>query len=338
MSELSARVSMAIFVEFLIHFIFFTLVVWLMWPSPILWTLSYGALLAIIALFLEWFLGPFLVSSLFEPRWIERSDDPVLWSMVHEEAAKSGVRVRKIGILESDAPNALAYAFLTGKPHIIFTKGMLIEMTYPEVRAVTCYLLGCARSGGLSLTTMLSGLMTIHHGIADGYITSRLKGGRPGYGNIAVAGFGYLLFALTYPQAVMVSKAMSIFGDEFSITRSEDPSKFLSALIKSTIGCAGWPKDQIRARLSSLKGLMFQDPSLSIRDAQAVKDTATGLGIELNRLLDKRLVRLPDAEQATLHAFERFQAHVDPVGRLDQAIYFGKQVQAPIKMGLNWIE
>ena len=338
MSRLSARVITALSVEFVIHLVFFTLVAWLLGASPMLWMLADGVLLTVISLLLEWLLGPSLVSSLLEPRWIERSDDPVLWSMVHEEAARAGVKVRKIGIVDSEAPNALAYAFLTGRPHLVFTRGLLIEMTYPEVRAVACYLLGCAKSGGLNLMTTLSGLLTIPHGIAGGYIRTRLEGRRLGYGSVAAAGLGYILFALTYPQSVMISKAMSLFGDEFSITQTEDPSRFISALMKASMGCALRPLDPMRAKLTPLKCLMFQDPALALRDASAMKEAADRWGIDLNRLVNLRGGRLPDEDEQMLHAFERFWSQADPVGRLDHAVELGKRVQAPIKIGLSWIE
>jgi len=337
MWRLSARVITAFSFELVIHLAFFTFVSWLLGADP--WgMLANGVFFAVIFIFIEWLIGPSLVSSLFETRWIERADDPVLWSMVHEEAARAGVKVRKIGIVDSEAPNALAYAFLTGRPHLVFTRGLLLEMTFPEVRAVACYLLGSAKSGGLPLLTTLSGLLTIPQGVAGGYIRARLEGRRPGYGGVISAGLGYILFALTYPQSVMINRVMSVFSDEFSILQTEDPSRFISALLKASMGCAMRPMDPMRTRCAPLKGLMFQDPVMALRDAAAMKEAAGKWGIDLHRLIDLRGARQPDEDEVALHTFERFWPQVEPVARLDHAVELGKEVQSPIKIGLSWIE
>jgi heat shock protein HtpX len=337
MWRLSARLILAFSIEFIIDLVFFTFVAWLFGARD-LWMLAYGVFFTVILLFVEWLLGPSLVSSLFEAKWIERSDDPVLWSMVHEEAAKAGVKVRKIGIVDNEVPNALAYSFLTGRPHLVFTKGMLVNMTLPEVRAVACYLIGSAKSGGLWVVTKLSGLLTIPYRIAGGYVRARVEGRRPGYGSFLAAGVGYLFFILTYPQSVMVSKIISIFGDEFSILHTKDPSRFISALMKVSAGSALRPMDPIRTECTPLKCLMFQDPTLALRDAAAMRQAAGKWGINLNRLMGLKELRFPDEDELRLHLFERFWSQPDPVARLEHAIEFGKNVQAPIKVGLSWIE
>lgn len=341
MWRLSVRLFTAIFVEFVIDLIFFTLVSWLLggvFGLTPLWMLAYGVFFTVILIFVDWLLGPSLVSSLLKPRWIERSDDPMLWSMVHEEAAKAGVKVRKIGVVDYEAPNAFAYAFLTGRPHLVFTKGLLVNMTYPEVRAVACYLIGGAKSGVLPLMTTFSGLLTIPYNIAGGYVRARLEGRRLSYGSILSAGVGYLFFALTYPQSVMVSKLTSIFSDEFSILQTKDPSRFISALMKVSMGSALRPMDPMRTECTPLKCLMFQDPTLALIDAEAMREAAGKYGIDLNRLVDLRGVRLPDVDDLGIHLFERFWSQPYLVERLEHAIEFGKKVQAPIKIGLSWIE
>lgn len=341
MWRLSVRIIVAMLVEFVIDLIFFTFLFWVFGGffglNPLM-MLAYGVFFTVILIFIEWLLGPSIVSSTFNTRWIERSDDPVLWSMVHEDASRVGVKVRKIGIVDSEAPNALAYAFLTGRPHLVFTKGLLISMTYPEVRAVACYLIGSAKSGALTIMTTLTGLLTIPYHFVGGFVTARLEGRRPSYGDYVVAGLAYILFALIYPHTVMVSRIMSIFGDEFSVEQTENPSKFMSALMKTSAGCAAEPLDLIRTRGTPLKGLMFQDPTLAIRDAAAMKEATVKWGIDLDGLIGLGGVRLPDEDEMNLHLFEKFWSHQDLVDRLEHVVEFGKKVQAPIKLGLDWIE
>lgn len=341
MWRLSVRLIIAMFVKFVINLVFFNFIFWVFggfFNLKPLGILAYGVFFTVILIFIEWLLGPSMVSSIFNANWIERSDDPVLWSMIHEEAKKARVKVRKIGIVDNEAPNAFAYAFLTGRPHLVFTKGMLLNMTYSEMRAVACYLIGIAKSGGLTLMTTLSGMLTVPYQIAGGYVGARLEKRRPGFGSFVAAGLGYLPFVIIYPQSVMISKIMSIFGDELSIEQTEDPSKFISALIKVSGGYATKPLDTFRTKGTPLKCLMFQDPTTALRDTNAMKEAAVKWGINLGRLVDLKGFSLPEDEQISLHAFERFWSHPGLVERLEHAIEFGKKVQAPIKIGLSWIE
>lgn len=341
MWRLSVRVIVAMFVEFLVTLAFFTLLFWVLgrfFDLKLLGMLAYGVFFTVILIFIEWLLGPSMVSSTFNARWIERSDDPVLWSMVHEEAKRAGVKVRKIGILDNEVPNALAYSFITGRPHLVFSKELMMSMTYPEMRAVACYLIGSAKSGGLNLMTMLSGLLTVPYQMVGGFVGARLEGRRPGPGSYVAAGLSYLLFIVTYPQSVMISRIMTIYSDEFSIEQTGDPSRFLSALMKVSAGCASRPVNLFRAKGTPLKCLMFQDPTTAIRDAPAMKESATKWGINLERVVDLKGLKLPEVGEVSLHAFEKFWSHQDLVDRIEHAVEFGKKVQSPIKIGLNWIE
>ena len=337
MWRLSGRLFVAVSVGFLINFAVFSIVARLL-GTGLVGALGYGVFFTVCLVLVEWLVGHSLVSSSLEPRWIERGDDPVLWSMVQEEAARTGVKVRKIGVVDSRAPNALTYSSLTGRPHIVFTNGLLVGMSYSEVRAVTSYLIGCAKSGGLPALTTLSGLLTIPHRIAGGYVLARLEGRRPSYGNFLSAAAGYILFVLIYPLSVFVSGPMSVLGDEFSILTTEDPSSFISALIKVSAGSTLRPGDPLRTRWTPLKCLMFQDPTLAIRDAARMREAADRWGIDLDRLVGLRSAGLPDEDRLGLHLFERFWAQPGLVQRLGHAIEYGKKVQAPIKVGLSWIE
>lgn len=337
MWRLSVRLFIAIAIEFVIDLFFFVFISWLLGASP-LWILAYSVFMTVILLFLSWLIAPSMVLSCISPRWIERSDDPVLWSMVNEEATKAGVKVRRIGIVDYEVANALTYAFLTGRPHLIFSKGLLVKMTFPEVRAVTNYLLGSVKSGGLSLLTTFSGIMTLPYKMSRSYIDARLEKRRLGYSSLLSAGLGYILFALTYPQSIMVSKIMSIFSDEFCMLKTNDPSKLLSALIKVSVDSALIPTNQFRTECTPLKCLMFQDPSLAIRDARIMQEVVGERGIDLERLIDLEKVSFPDEDEIGLHAFERFWSHPNLVNRFDHAVDFGKKIQTPIKIGLSWIE
>jgi Zn-dependent protease with chaperone function len=342
MSSLSDRLLPALTIHVAIHLVLFTLTSWVILSTflgygPVT-VLVGGVSSTLVAIVIEWLVGPGLVSSLLRPRWIEREDDFALWSLVQGEADRAGVKVGQVGVLDIDAPDSLAYASLTGRPVVLLTRGLLVDLTYKEVRVNVAYLLGCSKSGVLGVMTALSGLLVLSNWVASGYIESRFEEEKAGVLEIIRAGWGYLIFALVYPQVVFLSRGMSIYGDEFSIRQTGDPSSFFSALLKVATGLALNPLTSIRTSCAPLKGLMFQDPSSVLRDVAAIKEAARKYDINLNRLLGYEPVGLLKGDEPRLHVFERFWVQPSLSDRLGHGMEFGGECHYPIRIGLDRID
>lgn len=333
MRSLGERVLPALAVHVVIHLVLFTLASWVVLSAffgldlfPIL---VGGVVSGLLAVVLEWVMGPRLISSLLKARWVDREDDVVLWSLVQGVADGAGVKVARVGVLDFDAPDALAYSSLMGRPIVLLTRGLLTSLTYSEARIVVAYLLGCAKSGVLGVATALSGLLSVSNRVASGYIKSRLEGGSPSFVEIILAGWGYLIFAMSSYQAVVVGRAMSTHGDEFSIQQTKDPNSYFSALIKVAAGLALRPLDPIRTDCISLKGLMFQDPTSALRESMTIKDVAGEHEIDLDRLLGYRTPEFPGEDELRLHAFERLWVQNAVVDRLQNVIEMSREIGSP---------
>jgi len=336
MSNPREQLIKAIAIHAAVHLALFAIASWVI-LSIFLGQNSIGVLISastatLVALVLEWLMGSTLVSSLFKPRWVDREDDVVLWSLVQGEAERAGVRVGRVGVLDVEAPNALTYAQPTGRPTVLLTKGLLVDLTYPEVRAVVAYLLGCSESGALGVATSLSGLLALSNRVAVGYIESRLEGRSSGLINVIKAGWGYLIFVLIYLQASLACGVMSEHGDEFGLRQTGDTSVYLRALIKVAAGLASKPSDPLRRDFISLKGLMFLDPTSALEGAPILVDEAKRLGFDLERLLGYEPAGFPTEEELELHNFERFTVQLSLVERLERAAEFGRGVRSPEQM------
>jgi hypothetical protein len=339
MRILPKRYLGAFLTHLVIHLVVFELASWavvytFLGPDLLLVLVS-GFLSALVVIFIELILGPRAVSSILKPRWIGRGDDAVLWSLVNCTAEKAGVKMGKIGILDLEAPEALATSSIIGRTTVFLTKGLLIKLTYAEVRAVVTYLMGCSKSGALGFVTALSGLLVLSNKIASGYIESRLEQKSVSLLNIVLAGWGYAVFALVYLPIAMAARNMSIYGCEFSVSETGDPPSYLSALIKVAAGLVAKPSDPIRTACTPLKGLVFQDPASSFVGSSAIKEAAEKLGIDLKRLLGYEPPELAVGDEPRLHVFERFWVQPALSERLEYAMKIGEGTRSPIYVGLN---
>lgn len=329
MSSPRERILQAIAIHAVIHLVLFTVASWIVLSiflgHDLVGALISGTTATLVAILVEWLVGPTLVSSFFQPRWVERGDDVVLWSLVDGVAEKADVKVAKVGVLDVETPNALTYVQISGRPTVLLTKGLLVDLTFPEVRAVVAYLLGCSKSGVLGVATALSGLLALSNRIAAGYIESRLEGRPSGLVNIIRAGWGYLIFALTYPQASIACRVMSEHGDEFSILQTRDVSSITRAFLKVAAGLASKPSDPLRRDFISLKGLMFLDPTSALRGASALEGAAKRYGFDLERLLGHKPAGFPTDEELEFHLFEKFTVQTSLADRLERVVELGKE-------------
>lgn len=331
------RLLPALGIHLAIHIALFEIVSWVVLsPLPgfgLLHVVAAGLATALLTVLVERLLAPWLVLSLLTPRWIGREDDIVLWSLVNAEAGKAGFKAWRLGEVDLDAPDAFVVSSMTGRPVILLTRGLVADLTFREVGAVVAYLMGCSRSGLLGVATAQAGLLSLSSRIAGGYIRSRLEGRPTSIIDILLAGWGYLLFALTHTQHTTACKQMSQYADEFSLAQMGAHSSVMTALIKVSAGLGSNPRDRIRVIGASLKGLAFQDPVSAVRDFYSLKAVAGKYGFDMERLLGYELPAPQDV--SVFHVFERFWIHPHVGERLEHAAEFGKDVMSAMILGTS---
>ena len=341
MWRLKARLRPAIAIHFAIHFAFFFSLSWailslLLRFDPVTVTAA-GFLLTVASLILELLMGANQVIKHLEPRWLDQTADPVLWALIQGEASRAGIKVTRAGVIDAEPPNSVAVASLTGGPVLLFTKGLMHRLSYREMRAVISFMIGSSRSGFLGAATMFAGLLTFSYSLAGGYIEKRVGNHEERLTDKALAALGYIPFALTVSQYVTATRSASVWGDRYAVDQTGDPSAYLMALLKVADGSASHNRGVNRARFTPVKGLMFMDPTMALRDNNGLKNAARSHGIRLDLIPG---YSSGDEEPAEMeyHVFEWFWSQSSPIERFRWAVAAGKKMESPLKMGLAWIE
>jgi Zn-dependent protease with chaperone function len=341
MWRLKARLRPVLLIHFAIRFTLFLVLSWavlyvLLRLDPVSVTAT-GFLLAIALMISEYLMGSSIVLSHLNPRWLRKEDDPVLWSLIDGESKASGIEIARVGLIDAKTPNALVIATTRGQPCLVFTRGLLSSLGFRELRVVVAWMLGASESGFLWATTMFSGLLALSYRLTGSYIERRIKGGRQNPRDRITAAIGYLPFAFTLPQSVRASRPMSLLADEFALESTGDPAAVLTSLLKVSMGVARNPRGENRSRLTPLKGLMFVDPTLALRDNPNLAKAARSHGIDTDGMLDSE----PSGSEPTVggyHVFEWYRSQPSPVDRFRRAIGIGRGIRFPIKIGFAWIE
>ena len=73
-------------------------------------------LLTVASLAIEVLMGSSQVVNHLNPKWLNEASDLVLWALIQGEAGRAGINVSRIWVIDSESPNALTVASLTGGP------------------------------------------------------------------------------------------------------------------------------------------------------------------------------------------------------------------------------
>jgi Zn-dependent protease with chaperone function len=341
MWKLKARLRPAIIIHFLIHFVFFFIVSWIIFSLLLgyepLTVIAVGFLTTILSLIIEVIFAPNWILKQLDPRWLDQTNDPLLYTLIQSEADKIGIKYSKLGIIDVEPPNAIVIGSFTSGPIILITKGLSQKLSYREMRVVASYLFGVSKSGFLLATTMFAGVLTLSFRLAERYILNKISLTKERLVDKIFAFLGFIPFILTVPQYVRASNPASNWGDRYALHQSDDPSAFITALLKISHGIAVNYSNINRTKFIPIKGIMFMDPTIALRDHNNLLDASMSLGVKYET---STTVGSKEGKSARLeyHMFEQFWCQSSSVERFRWAIGIGKKMDNPLKIGLSWIE
>ena len=138
-------------------------------------------------------------------------------------------------------------------------------------------------------------------------------------------------------QYVTATRPASAWGDRYTVDQTGDPSAYLMVLLKVADGTASTPEGENRALFTPVKGLMFMDPTMALRDNPSLVDEARRHGARLEMIPGYGLETMASSG-IEYHVFEWFWSQTSPLERFRWANVAGKKIEPPPKIGLAWIE
>lgn len=313
MQHIKEELLSSVILHLVVHFIPLTLISWFILSvgglNDILMIILFGLLLTVLTIFAEILGGFTLVTSLLKIKWISPENDLQIYSMVKGLANKHEVIIDKIGIIELDSPNAFVISSFRGKPSLLFTRGVIYNLNFSELQAITLYMLGYAQHDLLPIVTMLSGLQSIGTRLSMDYIENSVKKRKAGIIKTILAGWGYLLFQAFNIQTINSGKLMIQDAETKTYELLENPTAMITGLLKISYLLDVQKESIMRINLISLKALMFQDPTVALQDNVKIKEILNHYDIKLKKILSNS-PRLPENKtEIKTHMFEKYLIH-----------------------------
>jgi heat shock protein HtpX len=183
-----------------------------------------------------------LVLRMYGAQPVENTD---LNAIVEELAARGGMPVPKVYLIDSDQPNAFATGRNPQNAAVAATRGLMRRLNRDEVRAVLAHELGHVKNRDsltMTITAVLAGAIGM---LAQSIFFLGAFGGRDDR-NSPLGGIGALLVMILAPVAAMlvqmaISRSREYEADRAGAALSGDPRALASALHKIAHGAAEIP-------------------------------------------------------------------------------------------------
>ena len=235
--------------------------------------LIYGIFVVVWVLF-QYLIGPKMVESTMRVRYVSEAEAPKLHQMVEDLAAKAGIKKPRIGISETNVPNAFAFGKSKGDGRICVTRGILNLLNENELKAVLGHEMSHINHSDMIVMTLISVVPLICYWI---FISTLFSSGDRDNGT-AIIGIGALVaYFIGNLLVLFISRVREYYADEGSVELGNQPNHLASALYKLVYGSARVNKKELK-EVEGLKAFFVND----ISDAGNEIDDLRSLDLDMD--------------------------------------------------------
>ncbi len=251
------------------------------------------AILAVVMVALQYFIGPTMVSWVMKVRNVSEAEEPELHQMVSELARETGIKKPRVCVSEVDLPNAFAYGRSQSDARVCVTRGIMRLLNRDELKAVIGHEMTHVKNRDMVFITLLSVLPMICYYIGYNLMWSgRLSaGGRKQGANLIpmVGAVMLLLYFITNLLVLYGSRIREYYADEGSVKLGNQPHYLATALYKLAQGNTKTSKEAAR-RVDGVKAFFVNDPSRALYEVRKLREIDTDMSgiIDANKLMALR--------------------------------------------------
>ena len=232
-----------------------------------------GAVVALIFAgamnFFSYWFSDKIVLKMYGGQQITANDDPELYSLVQELAAKGGLPMPKVYVIPEDAPNAFATGRNPEHAAVAVTQGIRRILNKRELAGVLGHELSHVKNRDIlisSIAATLAGAISFMAQMAQwGMIFGGGRSRDEGEGNGGGGIFGLLFMMIVAPIAAMliqmaVSRSREFMADEGGAKISGDPLALAGALRKLHMGAQNIPLEVNNATQNATAHMFIVSP------------------------------------------------------------------------------
>lgn len=260
--------------------------------------LGYVVMAIGVSLF-QYLIGPSMVTSMMKVKWVSPSEEPEIHQMVEEMAHKAGLPKPKIGISQTEVPNAFAFGRSVRDSRVCITSGIQKLLNKDELRAVIGHELSHVKHRDMIVITILSVIPLILYWLGIQMMYGRTSRDRENKGSAALVGLiAFVLYFVSNLLVLYGSRIREYYADQGSVELGNSPHLLASALYKLTYGSASLNRSRIgQQELKQVEGFrpfFLNDIANANQEFNSLKEIDQNLSgtidaQELSALREKRI-------------------------------------------------
>ncbi|MHA1150829.1 MAG: zinc metalloprotease HtpX [Promethearchaeota archaeon] len=238
-------------------------------------------------IFLQYALGPVLISWIYRIDWIPfeqyKHEFPHLAQVVEKVCKEKGIKIPKLGVIHDMNPNAFTYGWTKNSARVVVTEGILRYLNKKEQKAVVGHEMGHVIHNDFILMTVVFAIPLILYTIARWCYWSARYSGRSSdsesgnYITLALYAIGvlsYISYWIGYLISLFISRIREYYADEYSAEVLEDPNALSTSLVKIAYGLLenGATAENRKSNVRGLRGLGIMDATKASEFAYTTMD------------------------------------------------------------------
>jgi heat shock protein HtpX len=277
-------------------------VISLLWELPPLTMYGIAAIGAIFFIFIEYLIGPSVVSHATKLRYLDTGENPWLEQTVKGLADKSGLPVPKVAVVPDETPNAFVFGRTAKGATLAMHEGLLKNLNEKEVEGVIGHEFGHLHHRDYLVMTALAAVPVLAYLIArasfetmaHGRIRAKGKGGGLVVVTIiAAAAISYVVYLIAQLCVRRLSRLREQYADAYSAYLTGSPRELESALTKISYGLSLSPKNPSGART-----FFICDPAQAKLECQDILEKKEEYDLDRNGVLDEHELELAMENEA----------------------------------------
>jgi len=203
-------------------------------------------------------------------KYVSETENPKLHRMVEALAREAKIPKPRIGITETNLPNAFAFGRWKSDSRVCVTRGILDLLDDDELRAVLGHEISHIKNRDVLVITLISVIPMIAWYLAWSFMFSGGRDRDSGNGiAIGIAAFG--IYLLTNLLVLYASRVREYYADRGSVALGSRPNHLASALFKLVYGSAKTSKDDLK-QVEGMKAFFVSDPSRASSEIRELKE------------------------------------------------------------------
>jgi heat shock protein HtpX len=277
-------------------------VISLLWELPSLTMYAIAVVGAIFFIFIEYLIGPSVVSHATKLRYSDSGENSWLEQTVKGLADKGGLPVPKVAVVPDETPNAFVFGRTAKGATLALHEGLLKNLNEGEMEGVIGHEIGHLHHRDYLVMTALAAVPVLAYLIARVSFETMVHGRIRARGKsaglvvvtiIAAAAISYVVYLIAQLCVRRLSRLREQYADAYSAYLTGSPRELESALTKISYGLSLSPKNPSGART-----FFICDPAQAKLECQDILEKKEEYDLDKNGVLDEHELELAMEKEA----------------------------------------